>query len=169
MSLKSVLGKEWIIKKFKEEEVNFLKENFFLDDIISKLLVLRKIKKEDVNTYLNPSIKNSMPNPFLLKDMDKAVKRTVNSIIKNKKIGIFGDYDVDGATSTAILGKYFKEIKIDYQIYIPDRKNEGYGPSIKGFNGLEQTIGYGQFVHPHHFKNNIPSQVMCNVKQYKLN
>ena len=136
MSLKSVLGKEWIIKKFKEEEVNFLKENFFLDDIISKLLVLRKIKKEDVNTYLNPSIKNSMPNPFLLKDMDKAVKRTVNSIIKNKKIGIFGDYDVDGATSTAILGKYFKEIKIDYQIYIPDRKNEGYGPSIKGFKDL---------------------------------
>ena len=136
MSLKSVLGKEWIIKEFKEEEVNFLKENFFLDDVISKLLVLRKIKKEDVNTYLNPSIKNSMPSPFLLKDMDKAVKRTVNSIVKNKKIGIFGDYDVDGATSTAILGKFFKEIKIDYQIYIPDRKNEGYGPSIKGFKDL---------------------------------
>ena len=136
MNLKSVSGKEWIIKKFKEEEVNFLKENFFLDDIISKLLVLRKIKKEDVNTYLNPSIKNSMPNPFILKDMDKAVKRTVNSIVKNKKIGIFGDYDVDGATSTAILGNFFKEIKIDYHIYIPDRKNEGYGPSIKGFKNL---------------------------------
>ncbi len=136
MNLKSVSGKEWIIKKFKEEEVNFLKENFFLDEIISKLLVLRKIKREDVNTYLNPSIKNSMPNPFLLKDMDKAVKRTVNSIVNNKKIGIFGDYDVDGATSTAILGNFFKEIKIDYQIYIPDRKNEGYGPSIKGFKNL---------------------------------
>ena len=136
MNLKSVSGKEWIIKKFKEEEVNFLKENFFLDDIISKLLVLRKIKKEDVNTYLNPSIKNSMPNPFILKDMDKAVKRTVNSIVKNKKIGIFGDYDVDGATSTAILGNFFKKIKIDYHIYIPDRKNEGYGPSIKGFKNL---------------------------------
>jgi single-stranded-DNA-specific exonuclease len=56
--------------------------------------------------------------------------------MKKKKIGIFGDYDVDGATSTALLGKYLTELKIPYEIYIPDRKKEGYGPTIKSFEEL---------------------------------
>ena len=63
--------------------------------------------------------------------MNKSVERTFKSIIAKNKIGIFGDYDVDGATSTAILGKYLQEIKISYEIYIPDRKKEGYGPNLK--------------------------------------
>ena len=58
----------------------------------------------------------------------------VNS--KKEKIGIFGDYDVDGATSTALLRKLFSELNLDYEIYIPDRKKEGYGPSIKSFEEL---------------------------------
>ena len=69
--------------------------------------------------------------------MDKSSLRILKTIKDNEKIGIFGDYDViDGATSTALLGKFFDEIKLDYEIYIPDRKTEGYGPSIKGFEKL---------------------------------
>ena len=68
--------------------------------------------------------------------MEKSTLRTFEAINKKEKIGIFGDYDVDGATSTALLGKYFTELSLDYEIYIPDRKKEGYGPSIKSFKEL---------------------------------
>ena len=74
-----------------------------------------------------------LPNPNILKDMDKAVIKTYETILKKSKIAIFGDYDVDGASSTAILGNYFKLINYKYDIYIPDRKKEGYGPNIETF------------------------------------
>ena len=136
MNTLSISGKNWILKKYNQEEISFLKDNFFLDEITSKLLSIRKIKKEDIKSFLNPSIKNFLPNPNTLMDMEKATLRTSNSINKKEKVGIFGDYDVDGATSTALLGKYFTELKIPYEIYIPDRKKEGYGPSIKSFKEL---------------------------------
>ena len=133
MNFTSVGGKNWISKKFNSEEISFLKNNFFLDEIVAKLLSIRKIKKEDIKFFLDPSIKSILPNPYILKDMDTAIKRTEIAIIKKEKIGIFGDYDVDGATSTAILGKYFELLNISFEIYIPDRQKEGFGPNEKAF------------------------------------
>ena len=132
----SISGKSWILKKYNQDEILYFKENFSLNEITSKLLSIRKIKKEDVKSFLNPSIKNFLPNPDNLIDMQKSTLRTLTAINQKEKIGIFGDYDVDGATSTALLGKYFSELKLPYEIYIPDRKKEGYGPSIKGFEKL---------------------------------
>ena len=136
MNINSVLGKDWISKNYNEETASFLKENFSLSEILSRLIAIRNIKMEEVKLFLNPRIKNLLPNPFILKDMEKAVNRTIKAISKKEKIGIFGDYDVDGATSTAILGNYFTEINQDIEIYIPDRKTEGYGPSRQGFEKL---------------------------------
>ena len=136
MSSLSLSGKNWILQKFNKEDVIFLKENFSLDEITSKLLSIRQIKKDEISSFLNPSIKNFLPNPDALIDMEKSSKRTAEAIIKKEKIGIFGDYDVDGATSTALLGNYFSELNVDYEIYIPDRKKEGYGPSIESFQQL---------------------------------
>ena len=132
----SVSGKNWILKKYNQENLIFFKENFSLDEITSKLLSIRKINREDVLSFLNPSIKNILPNPNNMTDMKRSVLRTVEAISKNEKIAIFGDYDVDGATSTAILGNYFTELNLNYEIYIPDRKKEGYGPSIESFEEL---------------------------------
>ncbi|MGA0140480.1 MAG: single-stranded-DNA-specific exonuclease RecJ [Pelagibacteraceae bacterium] len=136
MSLISVVGKNWIQKEFDLDEIKFIKENFFLDEIVAKLLSIRKIKKEEINFFLNPSIKNSLPNPYSLNDMQKAIDRTISCIVSNEKVGIFGDYDVDGATSTAILGNYFRSLNLPYEIYIPDRQKEGFGPNEKGFDYL---------------------------------
>ena len=136
MNSVSVTGKNWILKKFDQEKIIYLKNNFSLDEITAKLLVLRNIKKEDINSFLNPSIKNFLPNPNTLLDMEKSSLRTLKAISNKEKIGVFGDYDVDGATSTALLGRYFDELKLNYEIYIPDRKTEGYGPSIKAFKQL---------------------------------
>jgi single-stranded-DNA-specific exonuclease len=133
MNPQSVSSKNWTSKEFNSDDIIFFKTNYFLDEIVAKLLSIRKIKKEEIKFFLDPSIKNILPNPFILKDMDRAVDRTVSAVLKKEKIGIFGDYDVDGATSTAILGQYFKSLNIDYEIYIPDRKNEGFGPNEKAF------------------------------------
>jgi Single-stranded DNA-specific exonuclease len=136
MNYSSVSGKSWISKDYNSEKANFLKDNFNISEILSKLIAIRNIKIEDVSFFLKPKIKNFLPNPFCLRDMDKAVQRSVEALDKREKIGIFGDYDVDGATSTAILGNYFTHLKHTIEIYIPDRKTEGYGPSTKGFDKL---------------------------------
>ena len=136
MSALSISGRSWVLKNFNQEDIYFLKDNFSLDEITSKLLSIRKIKKEEINSFLNPSIKNFLPNPDVLLDMNKATSRTLDAVNKKEKIGIFGDYDVDGATSSALLGKYFSKLKLEYEIYIPDRKREGYGPTVKSFEYL---------------------------------
>jgi single-stranded-DNA-specific exonuclease len=91
---------------------------------------------DDIALFLDPKIKNLLPNPLHLKDMKSAIERTYKSIIKSELIGIFGDYDVDGASSTALLARYFLSINQKIQTYIPDRQTEGYGPNNLGFNNL---------------------------------
>ncbi len=132
----SLSGKKWVYKKFDQSYVKFLKENYSLDEITAKLLSIRNIDKKYINSFLKPSIKNLIPNPNTLRDMEKTTSRIYQAINKKEKIGIFGDYDVDGASSTALLGNYFKIIKQNFEIYIPDRQSEGYGPSIKSFKKL---------------------------------
>ena len=136
MNFTSVSGKNWIFKKFLNTDIEKLSEEFSISEIVAKLLAIRKSKIIDINFFLNPTIRNQLPNPFVLKDMKKAVERTYQSIINKDLIGIFGDYDVDGATSTALLARYFLSINQKFETYIPDRKKEGYGPSVSGFNNL---------------------------------
>ena len=134
MSSLSLSGKNWVLKKFNEEDIFFLKENFSLDEITSKLLSIRKIKKDEINSFLNPSIKNFLPNPDVLIDMEKSSKRTVEAIFKKEKIGIFGDYDVDGTTSVSMMYLFLKSQNANCDYYIPDRESEGYGISYKGID-----------------------------------
>jgi len=136
MSFLSVTGKNWVFKKYNDSDVTSFTEKYSLNNIVAKLISIRKKNIKNIELYLNPKIKNLLPNPFHLKDMNTAVNRTYESILKNDGIGIFGDYDVDGATSTALLSTYFKSIKQKFYTYIPDRKNEGYGPNIKAFEKL---------------------------------
>jgi len=136
MSYISVTGKNWIYKKFDSSDLNSLSEKYSLPVEIAKLLSIRKNSIENIDLFLNPKIKNLLPNPMRLKDMKNAVDRTYESIINSDTIGIYGDYDVDGATSTALLAKYFYLIKKNFLTYIPDRQKEGYGPSKIGFKKL---------------------------------
>ena len=136
MSFISVSGKNWIFKEFNDLDIKKFSENYSLSEIAAKLLSIRKKSINNIDLFLNPTIKNLLPNPLKLKDMESATKRAYDCIVNNETIGIFGDYDVDGASSTALLSKYFLSIKRNIKTYIPDRKKEGYGPSINGFNNL---------------------------------
>ena len=136
MNSLSVSGKNWVLKTYSDEDISFYKENFSLDEITSKLLSIRKIHKNEVLSFLNPSIKNLLPNPETLLDMKRSSLRTTKAIEDKQKLGIFGDYDVDGASSTAVLGSYFSLLNLPFETYIPDRRKEGYGPSIEAFKKL---------------------------------
>ncbi len=132
----SISGKDWRYKNYDSNYVSFLKENYSLDEIVAKLISIRNINKEYVNSFLRPSIRDLIPNPDNLKGMDKAIERLIKAIKKKEKIGIFGDYDVDGASSTALIGNYLRLIRQEFEIYIPDRSSEGYGPSVQSFQKL---------------------------------
>ena len=136
MNFSSISGKNWIFKKFNYTDIKKYTDIYSLSEIVAKLLAIRAKNIDDINLFLRPTIKNNLPNPLQLKDMKNAVNRTYDALTNNEVIGIFGDYDVDGATSTALLSRYFITINKKIETYIPDRKNEGYGPSINGFNNL---------------------------------
>ena len=110
MNFSSVTGKNWIFKKYDNLDVKKFSDDFLISEIVAKLLSIRKENIEDINLFLNPKIKNFLPNPFHLKDMKNAVERTYYALCNEQTLGIFGDYDVDGATSTALLSIYFKSI-----------------------------------------------------------
>ena len=84
MNSLSVSGKNWILRNYNQEDIIFIKENYSLDEITSKLLSIRKVKKEDIDTFLNPSIKNFLPNPNVLNDMKKTTLRASKIILNNE-------------------------------------------------------------------------------------
>ena len=143
MNISSVSGKNWIYKKFDSSDVKNISEKYSLSEISSELLSIRKEKIGNLDLFLNPKIKNLLPNPMNLKDMNEAIERTYKSIVNSDLIGIFGDYDVDGATSTALLAKYFLTIKQKIKTYIPERKTEG---KAEGWFVLHQSVNLRQTV-----------------------
>jgi len=136
MIFNSVLKENWVEKKFDNQEAIQISQKFSLNEITSRLLSIKKIGIQNIELFLNPTIKNTMPNPYDLSDMESAVKRIYQSIQKKETLGIFGDYDVDGASSTALLKKFFLEINQNIETYIPDRQKDGYGPNINAFGKL---------------------------------
>ena len=136
MNYKSVTGKNWLFKQYEENYAKKIYETFHFNEILSKIISIRKIELDQIENFINPTIKKNLPDPDSIKDMNTATKVTISHIQKKNIIGIFGDYDVDGATSTAILAKYFKHINQPFELLIPDRIKDGYGPNKEGFDFL---------------------------------
>ena len=127
---KSVLGKKWVFAPYDARLAAGIAQTYNLPDIVSRILVSRGVGFDDVQEFLNPTLKAQLPDPSTLKDMDKAAKRIANAIMNNEKVAVFGDYDVDGATSSALLKRFFRAQGRDLRVYIPDRIGEGYGPNV---------------------------------------
>ena len=116
----------WKIKKIDNETIKEYMDEFNVEEITAKLLLSKDIKKEKVESFLNPNI-NNLYNPFLLQDMDKLVDRILKAKENKEKVVIYGDYDVDGITSITLMYSFLKNIGIDVSYYLPDRQEEGYG------------------------------------------
>lgn len=133
---RSVSDRNWIFSKYEENKVKKINQELGISELLARLLSIRNIEPESCEFFLNPKIKYSMPNPFVLKSMGFAVDTVIKHIMNNSKICIFGDYDVDGASSSSILGKFLKYLNCDFFIFIPDRIKDGYGPTIKSFTEI---------------------------------
>lgn len=134
----SVLGKKWAFTTTDERLSQAMAQAYGLPEMTARLLASRGIGFDQVQSFLNPSLKTSLPDPYVLKDMDKAATRIADAIMKNEQVAVFGDYDVDGATSAALLIRYFRAFKKEITVYIPDRIKEGYGPNAAAMQHLRE-------------------------------
>ncbi|MCM1322761.1 MAG: single-stranded-DNA-specific exonuclease RecJ [Acetobacter sp.] len=128
----SIGGNVWKIIQTDERQTEILCRQLGISVHLAKLLLLRGLNTENSSLFLNPKIATLMPNPSILKDMDKAAERIANAIINHQKIAIIGDYDVDGATSTSVIRLFLTYCGIETAVHIPERE-EGYGPSALAF------------------------------------
>jgi single-stranded-DNA-specific exonuclease len=108
-------------------------------DLLARILAGRGIGADDVALHLDPTIRALMPDPATLRDMQPAVSRLADAIERNETVAIFGDYDVDGACSSALLGGFLEACGTRYIIHIPDRIFEGYGPNVEAIRALAEA------------------------------
>ncbi len=124
---KSMLGQAWVMM----DSIDFGANTDFGEDLVRNILVARGVvARSDIEKFLNPTIREYMPDPFVLCDMARAAHIIADAVIARKKIAIYGDYDVDGITSTAIFVKYLRAIGVDTIWHVPTRDGEGYGLNI---------------------------------------
>lgn len=122
-----MLKKKWILKEFDKNRVVEISKTFKISPLTAIILYNRGVREDDdIREFLERDL-GRMHDPFLMKDMDKATERIYQAKENNEKITIYGDYDVDGITSIAILYKYLKNMGIEVDYYVPDRMVEGYG------------------------------------------
>lgn len=129
---------KWEIKSdFDQAEVDKLANEISISNVLAKLLVVRGIKTfEEAKTYFRPAI-DELHDPFLMKDMNKAVDRIEEAFGSGEKLMIYGDYDVDGTTAVSLVYGYFSNVYEQIEYYIPDRYKEGYGIS---YDGIDHAI-----------------------------
>ncbi len=124
---RSFTGRRWLQRPVDTALERELLREF--PPVLARLLALRGVSLAEAADYLSPRLKKLLPDPDVLKDMDRAVARVAAAIEKGERIAVFGDYDVDGSTSAALLSDFLSALGAGPRIYIPDRMKEGYGPS----------------------------------------
>ncbi|MEG3122356.1 single-stranded-DNA-specific exonuclease RecJ [Sphingomonas sp. GB1N7] len=123
---RSILGQPW---RWRALETDTRDPGFAPDDLVTQLLLSRGCPREDLEAHKAPSIRSFMPDPSIFRDMDKAAERLADAIARKESVTVFGDYDVDGATSAALMILLLRDLGLEAKAYIPDRLIEGYGPS----------------------------------------
>lgn len=122
----SVTGQSW---KWRSGDVDARDPGFQPDDLVTQLLLARGVPRDDIERHRDPTIRGFMPDPSIFRDMDCAAERLADAVEAGESVTIYGDYDVDGATSAALLIRLLRDLGLDAGHYIPDRLMEGYGPS----------------------------------------
>ena len=111
-------------------------QRYGLPELLARVLAGRDVDLDDVESYLDPTVKRLMPDPFSLTDMEQAAVRLADAVERKEQVAIIGDYDVDGATSTALMVRVLRAAHLDPFFHIPDRQFEGYGPNVEAVRNL---------------------------------
>lgn len=122
----SITGQAW---RWRRASADVAADGLSPDDLVTQLLLARGVERGDLDRHRAPSLRGFMPDPSIFQDMDRAATRLANAVEAGEALTIFGDYDVDGATSAALLVRLLRQLGLDPGAYIPDRLMEGYGPS----------------------------------------
>jgi single-stranded-DNA-specific exonuclease len=126
---RSLTGRRWRQRPGDERAGLALAQQLALPEIVGRLLAARGVGAAEAERFLAPRLRDLLPDPAHLRDMEVAVARLVRAVVKGEVIAVFGDYDVDGATSAALLQRFFAAVGCRLRVYIPDRQREGYGPN----------------------------------------
>jgi len=113
-------------------------QRYGVDELLARIIAGRDVDVDQVDSFLDPTIKRLMPDPYTLTDMEAAATRIADGITRGESIAIFGDYDVDGATASALLSRYLRHCGLDPIIHIPDRIFEGYGPNVDAIRSFAE-------------------------------
>jgi len=133
----SATGRRWIGPSLDAERLGMaISQATGFPPVLGQILANRGVQPEDATAYLTPSLRELMPDPSSLRDMDKATERFLQAVDQNQRIAIFADYDVDGGSSAALLIVWLRERGINATLYIPDRIDEGYGPNNEAMEML---------------------------------
>ncbi len=135
---RSLTGRRWSARldAAAERDALAIAQAHGLPESLARVIAGRGVALGEVPTFLDPTLRVLMPDPATLRDMDAAVERLALAIERREPVAIFGDYDVDGATSAALLALYLKPFGIAARIHIPDRITEGYGPNVEAIRML---------------------------------
>jgi single-stranded-DNA-specific exonuclease len=134
---RSLAGRRWEARLGDPRLGLALAQDLDLPEIVGRTLAARGVGLETAEAFLAPRLRDSLPDPLDLKDMDRAVERIVRGLRDGERMAVFGDYDVDGATSAALLKRFLAAAGADIKIYIPDRLAEGYGPNAPALRRLK--------------------------------
>lgn len=140
------MEKKWVIRKSADEsKVRELSSELGIDPVLAELLVQRGVNTfEEARAFFRPSLEK-LHDPFLMKDMDKAVERVELALDGGEKILVYGDYDVDGTTAVSLVYSFLSRLTSNVGSYIPDRYDEGYGVSTKGIDWAVEN-GYSLII-----------------------
>ncbi len=135
---RSVTGRAWVDRLDATETRNAtaIAQRTSLPEILSRIIAARGVLPENAEAYLMPMVRDLMPDPSTLTDMDRLAERLADAVLARESIALFGDYDVDGACSCALVTRYLRHFGIEPQVHIPDRIFEGYGPNIPAIDRL---------------------------------
>lgn len=135
---RSVTGRRWRARNTGDDRLSLqLAQRLGVPELVARLLAAREIAADQAERFLKPTLRDWLPDPSHLLDMEKAIERLVGAVRSGELIAIFGDYDVDGATSSALLHRYLASVGGRVRVYIPDRMTEGYGPNAPALRKLK--------------------------------
>ncbi|RWJ17333.1 MAG: single-stranded-DNA-specific exonuclease RecJ, partial [Mesorhizobium sp.] len=134
----SASGVSWEHRLTERQDMTALAiaQGYGVPDIVARVLAGRGVTAEQTERFLDPTIRDLLPDPASLTDMGKAAARIAEAIVTGERVAIFGDYDVDGAASSALLKRFLTHFSVPAEIYIPDRIFEGYGPNPEAMREL---------------------------------
>jgi single-stranded-DNA-specific exonuclease len=135
---RSLTGRRWRERAGDDRAGLAIAQGLGCPEIVGRLLARRGIALEGAERFLNPLLRDVLPDPSHLKDMDRAVARIVAAVEAGEPIAVFGDYDVDGATSAALLRRFLEWVGAAVTVYVPDRQREGYGPNAPALLRLKE-------------------------------